>query len=208
MKASTKRKIRRIISPLRRIGLKNKTFTIISNNCWGGFIYDLFGLKYQTPTIGLYFSSSDYLKFIGNIKYYLDQELVQDKGILNCNVVGRLDDIKLFFLHYNSFEDAKRKWDKRKQRINFNNLLVKFNDQNGFTDNNLLTFLNLKYDNIIFFGGKKYNGFNEHCYVLSTIDKNGMLKDDIKSSIKTIGLRKIKKLLNQLPGDENVCQNS
>lgn len=36
MNAHTKRQIRKIISPFRRIGLKNFDFSIISNNCWGG----------------------------------------------------------------------------------------------------------------------------------------------------------------------------
>ena len=71
MKATTKRKLRKIISFIRRIGLKNRDFTIISNNCWGGFIYDIFGLKYQTPTIGTYFFSEDYVKFVNNLDYYL-----------------------------------------------------------------------------------------------------------------------------------------
>ena len=55
MNASTKRKIRKFFSPIKRIGLKNKSFSIISNNCWGGIVYDIFGLQYRSPTIGCYF---------------------------------------------------------------------------------------------------------------------------------------------------------
>ncbi len=71
MNPHTKRKIRALIAPMRKIGLNNKDFTIISNNCWGGYIYDRYGLKYMTPTIGGIFFPDDYIKFISNLDYYL-----------------------------------------------------------------------------------------------------------------------------------------
>lgn len=37
MNAHAKRIIRKTISPVRRIGLKNRSISIISNNCWGGY---------------------------------------------------------------------------------------------------------------------------------------------------------------------------
>ena len=39
----------------RKARIKNKEITIISNNCWGGFMYQSCGLQYNTPLIGLYF---------------------------------------------------------------------------------------------------------------------------------------------------------
>ena len=55
--------------------IKNKDFTIISNNCWGGTVYQSYGLKYSTPTVGLYFMADDYIKFVYNIKDYLNYNL-------------------------------------------------------------------------------------------------------------------------------------
>ena len=37
-------------------------FTIISNNCWAGLVYQHFGLPYNTPTAGLFFFAQDYLE--------------------------------------------------------------------------------------------------------------------------------------------------
>ena len=108
MKASTKRKIKQILSIFTRIGLKNKDFSIISNNCWGGWYYDRYHLSYLTPPIGLFFPAKDYLKFLSNIHHYLDdcelekisfddskyQELLLDKAELDCSYKLRriLDD--------------------------------------------------------------------------------------------------------------------
>jgi len=38
--------------------------------------------------------------------------------------VGRIDDVLIHFLHYKTFEEAQEKWNKRKQRINWDNLFV------------------------------------------------------------------------------------
>lgn len=54
------RKIREQTNPLfvksRRQRLNRCDFSIISNNCWGGSVYRYFGLPYQSPTAGLFFS--------------------------------------------------------------------------------------------------------------------------------------------------------
>lgn len=76
---SAKVKIREKLNPYlakyRRRKLNNKNFTIISNNCWGGHVYRYFNLPYDSPTIGLYLFSADYIKFIGNLKYYIEKEI-------------------------------------------------------------------------------------------------------------------------------------
>ena len=43
--------------------LVNKDFSIISNNCWGGVVYEWFGLEKKSPTIGSYFLQMTILNF-------------------------------------------------------------------------------------------------------------------------------------------------
>jgi uncharacterized protein (DUF1919 family) len=50
------------VKPIRRQLLNDHSFSIISNNCWGGFVYQYFGLKYSSPFAGLFLFSKDYLK--------------------------------------------------------------------------------------------------------------------------------------------------
>lgn len=140
---------------LRRKGLANfrqrkinkKKFTIISNNCWGGEVYESYNLIKQSPTVGLFFMAPDYIKFISNIKYYLKQDLifiapVKSKYFLQLKnskgygtyPVAKLGDIEIFFMHYSSPEQAINKWHRRIKRINWNHILYKFNDQNGCTE--------------------------------------------------------------------------
>ena len=106
---------------------QNKNPTIISNNCIAGIIYHNLGLKFFSPTINLYISGWDYILFVENLEDYLKCELIEKKnsgkdfpvGIL---LGGEIEDIEINFLHYKTFQQAEEAWNKRKQRVNFDNL--------------------------------------------------------------------------------------
>ena len=156
-------------SKIRQKRLKNRNFTIISNNCWGGMIYESYNLIKQSPTIGLFFHADDYIKFISNFNYYINLKLEfikidesKNKEWLVNNVhfdkhpIGLLDDIEIYFLHYKDEKEAEEKWNRRIERINYNDILFKFNDQNGCTEEHVKNFLELPYKNKLFFTVKKW----------------------------------------------------
>lgn len=157
--------------------LKCKQFTILSNNCWGGTVYEAYNLKKQSPTVGLFFMASDYIRFLANIHYYLSKELEfispnesKYKTLLSLNSnwgsypIAVLGDIELHLLHYHGTEDEiKDKWKRRVQRIDWEHLLVKFNDQNGCTQEDIEAFFALPYKNKLFFTCK-HNENNELRY--------------------------------------------
>lgn len=58
--------------------------------------------------------------------------------------------IEIFFLHYHSEQEAKEKWERRMQRINWNKLLIKFNDQKWCTQTEVDEFMKLPYKNKLF----------------------------------------------------------
>lgn len=70
--------------------------------------------------------------------------------------------VEIFFLHYHSEDDARAKWERRCKRVNWEHMLVKFNDQNG---GNLDKFLQMPYSKL-FFACKKWNNMNQDCYVI------------------------------------------
>lgn len=159
-------KFRRIVFANRRQKkLNNTNFTIISNNCWGGMTYETYNLPKQSPTVGLFFMAEDYIKFISDLKGYLSEDLrfispkdskwrnakeIKNDSRFGQYPIGKLADIEIFFLHYVSEEQAKEKWERRVERINWDKLLIKFNDQNGCKKSDLETFLKLPYKNKIF----------------------------------------------------------
>ena len=51
------------LSRFRKRKLFNKNFTIISNNCWAGWVYRRYNIEYKTPTVGLFIMPDDYMIF-------------------------------------------------------------------------------------------------------------------------------------------------
>lgn len=109
--------------------LKNKDFSLFSPNCYAGLIYHRLGLQFKSPTINMLFpSKKEYLKFVSDLKRYLSYELVESKDERFPYPVGVIGDVELVFNHYKSFDEAKNAWNKRKQRINFDNIFIIFDD--------------------------------------------------------------------------------
>lgn len=130
----------------RREKLARTDFSIFSNNCWAGSVYRRYGLPYSSPTAGLYFFASDYVKFASRLRYYTSAPLefidaresryadqLREKGELG-KPVARLDDIEVVFLHYPSPEEAAEKWIRRCKRINWDNVFIKFSQMNCCTE--------------------------------------------------------------------------
>lgn len=67
-------------------------FSIISNNCWAGFVYSKFGLEYTTPTIGMGIVDDDYIKFLENMDYYLNltPQFIDPKSAKDYEIRRRL----------------------------------------------------------------------------------------------------------------------
>lgn len=136
----------------RREKLARTDFSIFSNNCWAGSVYRRYGLPYSSPTAGLYFFASDYVKFASRLRYYTSAPLefidaresryadqLREKGELG-KPVARLDDIEVVFLHYPSPEEAAEKWIRRCKRINWDNVFIKFSQMNCCTEEDLRAF--------------------------------------------------------------------
>lgn len=173
----------------RKRKLNNIDFTIISNNCWGGVCYEYFNLKKNTPTVGLYFFPDDYIKFVKDLRYYLslDIEMITSKESKYYNQllkkgeeespVGRLDDVEVVFLHYKDPCVARDKWERRRKRVNYNNIIIKFSYMNGCTDEHIHQFE--KINGIKKFALVPYE-FPEYddCIVASYAVNNGQITND------------------------------
>lgn len=151
--------------------LKTQNFTIISNNCFAGILYKDLGIEYKSPTCGLFFMASDFIMFIYDLKKYIDMDIVEIsienskysdylKKIKYDKPIGKIGDIEIFFLHYNTFEEACLKWNRRKKRIVWDNIIYKFNDQNLCTYSDLEKFEKFNAEKKILFTSKEYNNIN------------------------------------------------
>ena len=149
-------KINEIRNKRYRQKLTNRNFTIICSNCIGGIIYNRLGQRFNSPTINLAINNKEFCDFIDNFDYYISQEMI--KGPQECNGIPvgilkgneKIPDIYVRLIHYNSFEEGKKKWDERKKRINKDNIYVIMYDSQGVTEKDLIKVENFKCNNKIF----------------------------------------------------------
>ena len=53
----------------------DKNFVLISNNCWGGEVYQWYKRPYNSPFIGLFLYGPCYDKLLSDFDHYIDQKL-------------------------------------------------------------------------------------------------------------------------------------
>jgi len=106
---------------LKKYGPVKEDFIILSNNCIGGMCYHDANKPFLSPTINL--CVEDFLTFIANAKQYIscEMERVEENeceypvGVLVPT--NNLPKIKIYFVHYESFDEAKKKWKERCERM-------------------------------------------------------------------------------------------
>lgn len=173
--------------------LKNKSVTIISNNCIGGILYHDLGLKFNSPTINTLIYGDEFVEFVKNIKDYINCELVYDQtssqypiGVL---LPTNKKSIHIHFLHNNTFEEAKADWDRRKNRVNYNNMFVIYEHFNKFDNSIIEEFDKLNYNKVVF-THKKFKNIKSAKY--------------IAACKKEKGFGTITKFKNKLSGKRNI----
>jgi uncharacterized protein (DUF1919 family) len=155
---------------LHRIGLENREFTIISDNCWGGLVYKHFAMEYRSPFANLFLFPPCYLRLLQDFENNVDLELrfiepsssryaetMRERKSLDTYPVGVLgESIELHFLHYRDKADIRLKWNKRKKRINLNNIMFKFSDRDNPSPELICQFDELPFKNKVCFSEKPY----------------------------------------------------
>ena len=166
-------KVNKIGSNFRMKKLKIKNPTIISNNCWAGIVSQYLGIKYYTPTIGLYFFAEE----TKDSKYY--DEMIKKNH--QDAIIGKLDDIEIVFLHMKTGKEAIEKWNKRVKRINRKHIIFKFCDQNNCTKEHIERFENLKFKNKICFTTKEYSGYKSVIWFKDQTKNTEVVRDYYES---------------------------
>ena len=112
--------------------LKASRPTIFAANCFGGVLYHRFGLKFLSPTINMFLLDKDMINFLSNLPKSIATEL-QFQGLSSkpdggykypiFNINGN---VNLYMNHYGKYgaDFAKAKWNERKARINWDNIIA------------------------------------------------------------------------------------
>ena len=139
---------RRILSYVVRNRLDLSDVSIISMNCIGGILYHDCNTQFLSPTINLFFTPSDFIKFVDNMDFYLS--ITPDVIMGDKYPIGTLQDIKIFFMHYSTPEEALLKWEARKKRINPEKIFVIMVERDGFCDKDYEGFMSIRYPKLLY----------------------------------------------------------
>lgn len=210
-KKTAKEKIEKFFYEIKRYfvkkSIKSRDFSVISNNCWAGRVYQYLDMPYLSPTAGLYFFAPDYIKFVSDLHKYLDtplrfinpKESKYYEEIKKRNQtdkpIGILDDVEIVFLHYKTKEEAEEKWNRRRERVNFDNIIIKFSRMNLCSDKEINTFCKLPFENKFVFNINQSNKFPCEIYWQGTVKNNEIPNDTIPFP----GYINLKNLLNKKP---------
>lgn len=164
--------------------LKNHDATIISSNCNGGVIASDLGMRFNSPFVNLFIKASDYIKLLSDLKGYMELELcfVKEWDSLYGNVpypTAYLGDVKIYFMHYDSEEVAKAAWNRRRARINWDNMYILFTDRSYCTQADLEAFDALPYEHKIVFTHLPHSEIKSSYYIrgYEGEEKVGLLSD-------------------------------
>ena len=148
---------------------RNYNFTLISRDCIGGIVYNQLGLPFLSPTVNLFFSPADFNLFCLHLKDYLDAELIECYGfdyLAGVLLTPNHPCIIIHFMHYKNFLEAKECWERRKERINWNNIYIVSSfcypgETEHFNEQLIVDWNNIPYKKVIFVN-QSYGFENEY----------------------------------------------
>ncbi len=118
--------------------LRESNISIISNNCWGGLAYHTLGIECLSPFKNLFLNDEDYLHIISNLEKYMQLEPMLSRyekephsGIQYP--VLTVGDVEIHCNHTTCFKEAIGDWNRRKKKINYENLFFEMYTTNGDT---------------------------------------------------------------------------
>lgn len=126
-----RREHRRLVVWNYRRRLKNHDFTLISQNCVGGVMYNVLGLPFQSPTINLFIEDENFVKLVENLPHYMSQpaqpyleRYVDPVKPAIAYPKIKVDDIEICCMHFKDCREAVEAWERRRKRVNLNNVFV------------------------------------------------------------------------------------
>jgi len=103
--------------------------SMLSLNCFAGFLSHSLALRFHTPTINMFFEEEGFIRMMRHPRIYFEEPLEFDRTEYQETLhfdypVYRLGDVFVHMNHYPDFAAAEATWYERVRRINWYNLFV------------------------------------------------------------------------------------
>lgn len=120
--------------------IRKQKISIVSNNCWGGVLYNTLNMECISPFKNVSFNSNDYLKILDNLEHYLSLDPVwTGKMQMDANQNKEvplldLDDVTIKCNHAPDADTAIQDWKRRRDKFNWDNILVEMYAEDPVTE--------------------------------------------------------------------------
>lgn len=132
-------------------------FTVFSNNCLGAVFYHDAGREFTSPLINTAMDGMDFIKFVSDPEHYLSKDLEFFTWPGRNFPIAKIDDIEVNFVHYQTPEECVSAWNRRAERIVWDNIFIIATDHDGmYKEECLELFDRLPYKNKIMFVSREY----------------------------------------------------
>lgn len=155
---------RRVLQRRYRRQFHNHTLSVFSSNCVGGCMLHDVGARFNSPFVNLYMNAADYLAFLSAPAKYSAlpmQEIPSDTAY----PVAAWGDLTVHFVHYKTFDEAAVAFQRRLERVNYDNLFVLFVERDGCTYEDLQRFDALPYAHKVVFTHRPYADIASAVYI-------------------------------------------
>ena len=115
--------------------LREKSITFLSDNCWGGLMYNTLGMEMSSPFVNMFIRWEYFTRLLADVPGHMAQPLVPlrlRKSPMGGVVypVAALGDVEIHLNHVHNPAELKvyaRQWYRRTARMNMDNLMVQTN---------------------------------------------------------------------------------
>lgn len=155
--------------------LRNRAASIVANNCWAGFMYRYLGMPFNSPFVGLFIMAPDYVRLLENVNMlklplrFITRQQSRYASLhahLDPYPIGLLgDDIEIHFLHYKDAAEAAAKWQRRVQRLDWDNALVAMSQCDGADYELMQRFDRLPFRHKVLFTAQPLQGLKSAVYL-------------------------------------------
>ncbi|MBQ7476107.1 MAG: DUF1919 domain-containing protein [Selenomonadaceae bacterium] len=112
--------------------LQRSKLSIFSAHCFGGIMSNTLGLPFRSPFVNLFMHQQEFIKFLQHPHVYIEDTPIFDRietsnttaEAPNGYPVFSLGNVSVHMQHYPEVGNALKKWESRKQRINWYNLIA------------------------------------------------------------------------------------
>ena len=165
------RHIRQYRYAIQRRRLKNKDFSLLSNNCLGAIYLHDIKQPFRSPMVNAGMVPKEYLKFLSNLDYYLSLEIMMAPEESNFKQqYGYVGDVHVWFEHFKYADEPREKWNIRRKRVNKDNLFVMMTEKDDCTYEDLVAFDKLPYKNKVVFTAREYPEIKSAFYLKGCVD--------------------------------------